>query len=267
MIIGGGPAGMEAARVSRLRGHDVTIFEKTGKLGGQLNIAAVPPSKQSLTLITKYYANQLRKLGVKIEYNTEVTPEFVAERKPDAVIVATGAQPIIPRSIPGFDKPHVVTAWDVLSSEKKVGWNVAVIGGGAIGCEVAEYLAGRFTRPFTKGRTSVTVIEMQDGLAKGLDFGTMAHHADLLGEYGVNVYLSTTVKEITDDGLILDVNGKEEVLTGMDNIILAMGSKPYDTLSEKLKEIVPEVYVIGDAKEAHSAMEATHAGADVGRLV
>ncbi|PKM85892.1 MAG: NADH-dependent flavin oxidoreductase, partial [Firmicutes bacterium HGW-Firmicutes-12] len=135
------------------------------------------------------------------------------------------------------------------------------------GCEVAEFLAGRAIRPFTKGSIAVTVIEMKDCLADGIDFGTKAHHADLLGELGVNVYLSTTVKEITDDGLVLDVNGEEKVLTGMDNIVLAMGSKPYDTLSEKLKGIVPEVYVIGDAKEAHSAMEATNEGAKVGRLV
>ncbi len=138
---------------------------------------------------------------------------------------------------------------------------------GCVGCEVTEYLAGRFIRPFTKGRTAVTVVEMLESLATGLDFGTMAHHADLPGEYGVNVYLNSKVKEITNDGLVLDVNGKEEVLTGMNNIILAMGSKPYDTLSVKLKEIVPEVYVIGDAKEARTAMEATHMGTDVGRLV
>lgn len=267
MVIGGGPAGMEAARVARLREHDVTIIEKTGKLGGQLNLAVVSPTKQSLSVITKYFSHQLDKLGVKIEYGIEVTPEFIIERKPDAVIIATGAQPIIPHNIRGFDKNNVVTAWEVLSSEKKVGTNVAIIGGGAIGCEVAEFLAGRATRPFTKGRIDVTVIEMKECLADGIDFGTKAHHADLLGELGVDVYLSTTVKEITDDGLIIDVNGKENVLTGMDNIILAMGSKPYNTLSKKLQGIVPEVFVIGDANEAKSAMEATNAGADIGRLV
>ncbi len=267
LIVGGGPAGLEAARVARLRGHDVTIVEKNEKLGGQLNLATVSPSKQSLTLITKYFANQMKKLGVKIIFNTEVTPEYVKECNPDAVIIATGAQPVVPSSIPGFDKKNVVTSWEVLSSEKKVGANVAIIGGGAIGCEVAEYLAGRFTRPFTKGRIEVTVVEMLGGLAAGLDFGTVAHHADLLGEYGVNVFLNSKVKEITDDGLVIDVDGTEKVLTGMDNIILAMGSKPYETLSEKLKAIVPEIHVIGDAKEAHTAMEATHDGADIGRLV
>ena len=267
LIVGGGPAGLEAARIARLRGHDVTIVEKNEKLGGQLNLATVSPSKQSLTLITKYFANQMKQLGVNLIFNTEVTPEFVKECKPDAVIIATGAQPVVPSSISGFDKKNVVTAWEVLSSEKKVGANVAVIGGGAIGCEVAEYLAGRFTRPFTKGRIEVTVVEMLGGLAAGLDFGTMAHHADLLGEYGVNVFLNSKVKEITDDGLIIDMDGTEKVLTGMDTIILAMGSKPYDPLSERLKDIVPEIHVIGDAKEAHTAMEATHDGADVGRLV
>ncbi|HVI39999.1 MAG TPA: FAD-dependent oxidoreductase, partial [Anaerovoracaceae bacterium] len=245
LIVGGGPAGLEAARVARLRGHDVTIVEKNEKLGGQLNLATVSPSKQSLTLITKYFANQMKKLGVKIIFNTEVTPEFVKECNPDAVIIATGAQPLVPRSIPGFDKKNVVTSWEVLSSEKRVGANVAIIGGGAIGCEVAEYLAGRFTRPFTKGRIEVTVVEMLGGLATGLDFGTMAHHADLLGEYGVNVFLNSKVKEITDDGLIIDVDGTEKVLTGMDNVILAMGSRSYDPLSEQLKDIVPEIHVIG----------------------
>lgn len=267
MIIGGGPAGLEAARVARIRGHEVTIVEKANKLGGQLNIAAVSPAKQSLTLITQHYNKQIKKLGIKVELGVEVTPEFVAERKPDAVIVATGATPIIPASIPGVDKPHVVTAWDVLTSEKKVGANVVVIGGGAIGCEVAEYLAGRFTRPYTKGRIEATIVEMQDGLAKGLDFGTTAHHADLVGELGIGVHLNSKVKEITDDGLIIEKNGEEIQLTGMDNVILAMGAKPYDVLSKELEGIVPEVYVIGDAKEAKTAMEATQTGAAIGRLV
>jgi len=267
MVVGSGPAGMEAARIAKIRGHEVTIVEKEGKSGGQLNIATVSPSKQSLSVITKYFNTQLNKLGVNFKYNTEATPEFVKTEKPDAVIIATGAQPIVPRSIPGVEKEHVVTAWDVLKSDKKVGENVVVIGGGAIGCEVAEYLAGRFTRPFTKGRINVTIVEMRDALALGLDYGTMAHHADLLGEVGVNVHLNSTVKEITDDGLIITVNGVDQTITGMDNVILAMGSKPYDPLSESLKNIVSEVHVIGDAKQALTAMEATHDGADIGRLI
>ncbi|MDO4313805.1 MAG: FAD-dependent oxidoreductase [Eubacteriales bacterium] len=267
LIIGGGPAGMEAARVARLRGHEVTLVEKAEKLGGQLNIAAVSPAKQSLTLITQYFSHQLDKLGVTVQLGTEATPEWIAEQKPDAVILATGATPIVPASIPGINKDNVVTAWDILSSEKKPGYNVVVVGGGAIGCEVAEYLAGRFTRPYTKGRITASLVEMQDSLAKGLDYGTTAHHADLIGELGIDVHLNSKVKEITDDGLVIETNGVEERITGKDQVILAMGSKPYNPLESKLREIVPEVYVIGDAETARTAMEATHTGAKVGRLV
>ena len=267
LVIGAGPAGLEAARVAKLRGHDVSIIEKADRIGGQLNLASVSPAKQSLTVVVQYFDRQLKKLDIPVEFGVEATPELIVERKPDAVIIATGARPIAPASIPGIDGENVITSWDVFSSEKKYGTNVVVIGGGAVGCEVAEYLAGRFTRPYTKGRIAVSLVEMTDSLASGLDFGTTAHHAELIGDLPIDVHLNSTVKEITPDGIIYEQNGECKQITGKDTIILAMGSRPNETLKEKIEGFVPEIYVIGDADKALTAMDATHAGAEVGRIV
>ena len=266
MVVGGGPAGLEAARVAAERGHDVTLYEREGKTGGQINLATAVPHKQEMCKIPKYFSNQAERAGVDIRLNTEVTKELVEEVRPDVLIVATGAEPLIPR-IPGVDGDKVVTAHDVLGDKVTVlPGKVLIIGGGMVGCETAEAVANRGDNPVI-GRTDVTVIEMLDDVA--LD--TAPQGRDLLMQRlranGVEILRSTRVIEFLEDGVALERDGKREEIRGADRIVLCMGVKPADTLSEALKDKVAEVYTIGDASRTASALEAIAAGAELGRTI
>jgi NAD(H)-dependent 7beta-hydroxy-3-oxo-delta4-cholenoic acid oxidoreductase len=266
LVVGGGPGGLEAARVAALRGHDVTLCEKEGKLGGQLNLAAMAPMKQEITLWVQYLARQAKKAGVEVMLNTEVTPELIQGRKPDAVILATGGECYIP-PIPGVDKARVVHSCDVF--QRKVApmrANVLIVGGGSVGCEVADALAGFGDNPLDV-ENRVTVIEMLAGLAQDeVPAAQMLLHKRLR-EKGVTTLTDATVKEITDDGAVIERNGREETITGMDHIILACGTKAVENLSDKIRHLVPEFYIIGDAKQPRRALEAIAEGAEVGRSV
>jgi len=267
LIAGGGPAGLEAARVAALRGHQVTLFDKEPKLGGQVNLACVPPFMQELSQIIKYLGRQVEKVGVKIELGQEVTPELVEEVKPDVVIVATGAAPAVPQDIPGIDKDRVVTAWDVLAGKAAAtAKDVVILGGGLVGCETAEFLA-ESGENLAAGRTTVTVLEMQDAVA--LDMTLEPRHLLMmrLKAKGITILTSAKVKEILDDGVVYVRDGKEESIHNVDNIILALGARPVNDLSEKLEGKVPEVYVIGDAKEPRKVFEATAEAAQVARKI
>lgn len=270
LVAGGGPGGLEAAWVAALRGHHVTLFEKEGKLGGQVNLASVPPHMQEMSQLIKYLSRQVEKAGVKVELGKEVTPELVDEMKPDVVIVATGATPLIPDDIPGTDKERVVTAWDVLAGKSATATttakNLVILGGGLVGCETADLLAETGDN-LDVGRTAVTILEMLEDVA--LD---MAHeHRHLLmqrlHDKGVKILTSAKVKEILDDGVLFTRDGQEESIRNVDNIVLALGARPVDNLSEKIRDKVAEVYVIGDAKEPRKALEATAGGAEVGRKI
>ncbi len=266
MIIGAGPAGLEAARVAALRGHDVTVYEKNHKIGGQFNLAAVPPMKQELSKVPRYMALQIEKAGGKLNLDTEVTLDMVKESMPDVAIVATGALPLVP-PIPGIDGKRVVTAHDVLAGSVPLPQGeVLIIGGGMVGCEVAEYLASIGDNPII-GQTSVTIIEMLDNI--GLDMvpevRVLAMHK--LRENGVRILTSTKVKQFLDDGVVVERNGEEESIRGAKRIVLAMGAKPLDNLSEELSKVIKEVHVIGDAKEACRALEAIADGANIGRRI
>lgn len=260
LVVGGGISGLEVARIAALRGHQVTLCEKTGKLGGQFNLAAIPPTKQEYVKAVHYLSTQARKSAVKFELGKEVTPAVVNEIKPDVVVVATGATPIIPSRIPGADKPAVVTAHDVLASKKLVGDKVVIIGGGEVGCETADYIGER-------GATEITILEMLDGVALDMVPWSKEFLLDRLGEHRVKILTSAAVKEILDDGVVFTKDGKEESIRGVDNVVLAMGAKSLDELSAAIKDTIPEVYVIGDAQKPRRAVEAIFEGAELGRRI
>jgi len=260
LIAGGGPGGLEAARVAVLRGHQVTLCEKTDRLGGQFNLAATPPTKQEFIKAIQYLSTQVKKAGVKVELGKEVTPELVDELKPDVVIVATGGAPIIPADIPGTDKPIVVTAHDVLAGKVTVGDKVVIIGGGEVGCETADYVGER-------GAMQITVVEMLEDVALDMLPWTKEFLMERLNDYRVNILTSAKVKEILDDGVVFTRDGKEESIRGVNSIVVAMGAKSVNDLSEKLKGKVAEIHVIGDAKEPRKALEAIHEGAEIARKI
>jgi pyruvate/2-oxoglutarate dehydrogenase complex dihydrolipoamide dehydrogenase (E3) component len=251
-VAGGGPAGMEAARVAALRGHKVRLFEKE-KLGGQLNLACLPPGKDDMKYFVDFEVKQLNKLGVKVQYDA-FTAEMVSQKKPDAVIVATGGQPLMP-SIPGINKKQVVTAWQVLKGEVGTGSRIVVLGGGEVGAETAEYLA-------TKGKR-VTIVEMLDSIAANIERTTRLLLMFSLNELGVTILTKAIAKEITDQGVIVDHMGKQEIVDA-DTIVLALGSEPVKKLADQLAESSTEFFVVGDCSEPRMLPDAVKEGFKVG---
>ena len=259
LVAGGGPAGLEAARVAALRGHKVTLYEKGDKLGGQFRIACLPPMKQEFTMAIKYLSTQVRKAGVKVEMGKKVTPSLVGRLKPDVVIVATGGVPLIPEDIPGANMERVVTAHDVLTEKVRPGQRVAILGGGMVGCETAEFLGQR-------GK-DVTIIEMLDDIALDIGMFSRPYLMERLAQWGVKAITGAQVKKITDDGVVVEKEGRRETISGIDTVILAMGVRPVNRLAKQLKGKVAEVYVIGDASQPRMVVDAISEGAEIARKI
>lgn len=256
MVIGSGPAGLEAAITAASRGHRVKVFEKNRWAGGQFRIGAVPPGKGEMINYINWQLNELEKLNVPVLMETEVTPELVKKEKPDVVFAATGAEPIIP-NIPGADRPNVVTAHDVLSGKVNTGNSVVVVGGGCVGAETANQLAN-----YLKG---VTIIEMLDAIAGD---EIVVPRWDLLEDLDrnkVRICTKTTVDEITDAGV--KVSGAVNEVIPCDTVVLAVGAKPVLGLADALKKEGYDVRVIGDAAKVGLGGEAIMEGFEVGRTI
>ena len=258
LIIGGGPGGMEAARVAALRGHDVTLYEKEDRLGGQLIPASVPQFKRPIKDQVEYLENQIKKLGVKIELGKEATPGLVKELKPEVVILATGASPLIPE-VPGAKGEKVATASDILLGKREAGEKVVIVGGGEVGSELAWFLA-------EKGK-KVTIVEMLYGVAMDMNLFSRFYLLDKLAELGVEVLTNITAEEITDEGVVAVDMSKNRRVIEADTVILAVGFRSNNELEEKLKGEVPELYNIGDCVKPGKILGAIHGGARVARLI
>ena len=258
LVAGGGPAGMEAARVAALRGHQVTLYEKGQQLGGQLLLASVPSFKKEIEGFIKYLVRQLEKVGVRVELGREVTRDLVKEEKPEVVIVATGARPLIP-SISGIERKEVVTAEAVLAGEAKVGKRVVVAGGGRVGVEIACHLE--------EEGASVTLVEMTGEIGADLEPVMMEYLLGRLKEHGMRVLTQRKVEAITGDGVkIVDREWRGELLAA-DTVVLALGAQSNGALLQELKGIDVEVHAIGDCAKPRTMYEAVHEGAQVGRLI
>jgi len=258
LVAGGGPGGLEAARVAALRGHDVALYEKSDRLGGQLWIGALTPSKQQYTYGLKWLSIQSKKAGVKIELGKEVTPALVEELKPDVVIVATGGAPLIPKDIPGIDKPKVATAHDVLTEKVRCGPKVVVLGANTIGSQVADWLGFH--------HKEVTLVAVLEDIA--MDMSTFARPFlfERLEQYKVKKITSVKVKAITDEGVVIIRDGQEETIIA-DSIVLALGTTPVNQLTEELKGKVAEIHVIGDANKPRKVIDAIYEGAVAARQI
>lgn len=247
MVIGGGPAGLYAAYICARRGHQVTLYEQNDLLGGNMRLAAYPPGKGCINAMICSYINNCKDQGVTIETNTTVTPELVQECEPDAVIIATGSEPLV-LPIPGIEKS--VSAADVLDGKVKPGTRVLVVGGGMVGCELADFL-GELGH-------QVTVIEMRSELGADVIPEHRKFLMKELKEYGVEGVTSAKVTEFFDDGVSYELeDGTAGRISQMDTVILAMGYRNHEVLKEKLEGTVKEIYVIGDAIRARRALDAT----------
>lgn len=237
-VLGGGPAGLEAARVAALRGHDVTLFEKTTSLGGQLNIACVPPRKEEMRRAAQDLIRAVCNAGVHLCMGQTRTAEQLQEAGFEAVINAVGAHSAAPR-IPGIDGVNVADAWKVLAGEQQVYGTVAVIGGGMVGCETAEYLAARGCK--------VSVIEMMDKIAAGESTTILPTLLENYKTYGVEQYPSHKVKEFRMDAVVCENKDGAEVTIPCDHIVLAMGARSNEFDAAALEAANIPVYAIGDA--------------------
>ena len=258
MIVGAGPAGLEAARVASLRGHQVTLYDKNIELGDPLKVAATPPGKGKILWFRDYLITQINKQGVKVELKTEVTPELIDHVKPDAVIIATGSLPIIP-DIPGIKDKRTITAVDVLSGKVSLTrQQVVVAGGGMVGCETAEFLA--------EHNNKVTVIEMLPTIAADMELLHKKVLIDSLKDKGVTMLTERRLVEVTNKNIVIQdcQSGKTETLE-TDWLVLALGMKPLTALANALEDKVSELYVIGDCMEPRKFMEAVYEGSLAGR--
>jgi len=241
-VIGGGPGGMEAARVAALRGHRVTLYEKEESLGGYLNAASTPDHKRDIRPFLEWLSTAIKKTGTHVVLSKEVTPELVLEMKPDVVVVAVGASFLVP-DIPGAKGANVVSAIDVLLDKAKTGHEVVVAGGGLIGCDVAMFLSDR-------GR-KVTIVEMMPDVAidMGLGDGSRGHIMTLLSQKGIFCHTGMKIDKISDNSVTaIDKEGVSRSIKA-DTVVLAMGLKPRTGLYESLQGKVPELHRVGDCAE------------------
>ena len=238
VIVGAGMAGLEAARVAAIRGHKVDVYEKADKIGGQINIAAVPPRKDEILRSVAYFSTVLPGLGVNIHLNTEATKEIM--NAADAVIVAVGAQDMA-LPIPGADGANVVSSWDVLAGKAEVSGHCAVIGGGLVGTETAEYL-------LEKGCT-VSVIEMMDKIANGESSTILPTILADFKAHDVKQYVNTKVSAI-EAGAVKAMRGEEELTIPCDTVVMAVGSRK-NVLD--VEGVTVPVYYAGDCSGDRTA--------------
>ncbi len=237
VIVGGGFAGLEAAWVSAACGHKVTLIEKGDRLGGQANVAMMPPEKSDIARVIVAYSALCRKYGVEIKLNTEATKDTVTSLNPQVIILATGATPIAPTF--ENDGIPVVQAWDILSGKIVSGSHPLIIGGGQVGLETAEYLISQL-RP-------TDIVEMKDECTWGPVDAERIHMQKLFAEHNIQCLTGTKVKKFTADGALCENADGDLALTGYDQVILALGARPYNPLEEELKDTGLPIHILGDA--------------------
>ena len=247
IVIGGGPAGMEAARVAALRGHKVTLIERSKDLGGHLVEGSRPSFKDDTKRLLIWLTKQVYKVGVEVKLETEATPELIKELKPDVLIIAVGSDPIVSR-VPSANS-IVIEAADVLLGKREVGDKVVVIGGGLVGCETALYLAEELKK-------KVAVVEMLYEILTGMEPVSSMALTERLGKAGVKVHTGWHLEEITPDKVVCTDKMWKRHEIDSDTVVLAMGLKAKNEATKEFIGIAPEVHVIGDCVEARKIYNA-----------
>ena len=288
MVIGAGPAGMEAAVTAAMAGHHVELYEKSGDIGGQLWIAGTPPHKQELWEIIRYYETMLDKYEVDVILEEEVDMDLIRKRKPDHVIVAEGSAPMVP-PIKGIDSPSVISAWEILENDPALGKKVAVIGGGAVGLETAEFIAAKGTLQgevpgfllkynaetpdrirelMKKGTKDVTVFEMMPKAGTGLGKSTRWILMANVDMFNIEIISGAKVLEISDGNIAYEKDG-QRMEARFDSVVNAVGSRPVRKISDAIKDSGIPHTIIGDCVKPRQISNAIHEGflavMDIGR--
>jgi len=257
-IIGAGPAGLEAARVASLRGHEVSIYEKQKRIGGQLNLACKAPGKGEIQHIIDYYQNQVDKLQIDLNLETEVSAQLLSELRFDVVILATGGKP--KRVGEAWeDASTVVSAWEVLDETCETGPKVVIVGGGRIGLETAEFL--------DKDGHEVIVVEKENRIGSDVGLTVRPVLMKRLIRSSINVFNRAEVKAVSGKDVTIDRDGTAITLRDVDSIVIAVGVEPNRVLLDELKEVSFEVHVIGNCSKEGAIKEAIADGAEVGRRI
>jgi 2,4-dienoyl-CoA reductase (NADPH2) len=286
LVVGGGPAGMSAAIAAHDRGHKVHLVEASGRLGGQLFLAAAPPGRGEFAELAKDLQGQVELRGIAVTLEHSVTTADLNDLAPDAIILATGARPLAP-PIPGADRPEVVQAWDVLQERALTGRRVVVVGGGAVGVETALFLADKGTLDgealkfllvnraespetlyeiATRGTKEIIVVEMIDKVGKDIGKSTRWGMLQEMGRHGIEVLTGAKALEITARWVRVTV-GEKERLVSADTVVMAAGAAPYNPLEKVLEEQGLPYLVAGDAGGVGQAFEAVHQGYAAGRRI
>lgn len=255
MVIGGGVGGLCAAFLAKEKGYEVDLYEAKEVLGGNMRLAAYPPGKGDLTNMVRNYIHRCEKDGVNIHMNTEVTLDMVKEQKPDSVIVATGSKTLI-LPIEGINDEAIIHGSDVLEGKRAAGKKVLIVGGGMVGCETADFLGEQ--------EHEVTVIEFRDTVGADVIHEHRVYLMRNFEEYGIQQITGAKVCKFYPDGVEYETaDGERHETRGYDSVVLSMGFRNYDPMSEQIKEIVPETYVVGDAIRARRALDATREAFEV----
>jgi 2-enoate reductase len=239
VVVGGGVAGMEAARIAHLRGHDVTVFEKSDHLGGNLVPAGNHDFKYEVAKLNRYFVNEMDRLGIDVRLNTEVTAEQLRTMGADAIILALGSLPVMPRSIQGIDHAKTISGTEACMGAE-VGQKVVVVGGGLVGCEIAY--------GYAKGGKEVTIVEALDDILLVNDVPQMnkLFLQDAFAYYGTRVMSATSLKAVTDEGAIVAHRDGTEEIIAADTVVMSIGYRQLPSMVAELAGCGAEVYEIGD---------------------
>ena len=258
MIVGAGPAGIHAARILHKRGHSVEIYEKNDFIGGQLREASAIEIKKDMSVYMEYLRNITERDALQVNFNCEVTPEFIKEKAPDVLVIATGAMDFAPQ-INGIDRNNVMSARKYLKILPHLNdKDVIVIGGGNVGCEVAYDIAHKGNR--------VTIIEILPTVMQNTFHANREMLLNMLLEYRVTLITGATVKEITETGVVMLKNGSETTLAAH-HTVYATEAKPNDNLYRAALNFCPEVYNIGDSVKPGRLLETIASADEIARHI
>ncbi len=262
VVVGGGVAGMEAARVASLRGHEVFIYEKSDKLGGHLISGGAHSFKTDVQRLNEWYQGEVSDLKVSLNLESELNAEMIKSMGADAVVLSVGSSPIMP-NVPGINNKNVSSSIEALLHKKEIGKNVVIVGGGLVGCELAlEY---------AKEGKSVTIVEMLNSILSAGEPVPLMNAMmlmDLLKYHNVKIYNGYKLESVSDDGVkIIPVGDGENLEINADSVIIAIGFKPLASMASELYGEGIEIYEVGDGNKVSNILSSIWQAYEVGRLI